>query len=257
MSLQVCPTLTANPYGRLAGAHIPADIYARWLRLMLGDENVLFVCGTDDHGSTSEIAAKKANTTNQEFIAKIHNMQKKTLDDYHISLDTYSGTSQQPTSMFLKEFAQDMLAKIQSNKMLYKKTTKQWFDPELNIFLPDRYVFGDCPNPNCDNSKAYSEECDVCGMQYEPQELKNPKSSLSSASPLLKDTDHLWLDMWQVSDQIKQWIQSRQKVWKKNVLTETLTTVSPCLTFSKEHEEFLNKPKKLLPSIKAGTLQER
>ncbi|MCO4795464.1 MAG: class I tRNA ligase family protein, partial [Bacteriovoracaceae bacterium] len=190
--------------GHLAGAHVPADIYARWLRLLINKENVLFVCGTDDHGSTSEVAAKTLGVNTKQFIDEIHSKQTETMNAYSISLDTYTGTSREENIEAHKSFCQEFLRKLYDNNMLEKKSSEQWFDTELSMFLPDRYVFGTCPNSNCENEKAYSEECDVCGSQYDPKELQNPKSTVSKSTPVLKETEHWWLDMWKVSDQLKE-----------------------------------------------------
>lgn len=237
--------------GHLAGAHVPADIYARYMRMMIGDENVLFVCGTDDHGSNSEVAAKTQGVSTQEFIGKVHDGQKKTMDAYSISLDTYTGTSREENYEAHENYCQDFLRKLYENKMLEKKTTEQWFDTELKMFLPDRFVFGSCPNEKCENEKAYSEECDVCGANYYPKELKNPKSTVSDATPVLKETDHWWLDMWKVSDQLSEWIKGRQKFWRKNVFLETYNTVLPSFGFSNKDEETFKGLKESLPKHKS------
>ena len=173
--------------GHLAGAHVPADVYSRWMRMLIGAENVLFVCGTDDHGSTSELAAIQAGKPVREFIDEIHAKQRVTLNRYSIGLDTYTGTSRPECFPIHKELAQDFIRKLHKNGMIEKRVSKQWFDPKLNRFLQDRFVRGKCPNPKCDNEAAYSDECDKCGSQYNPTELINPKSAISDAVPVLKE----------------------------------------------------------------------
>ena len=237
--------------GHLAGAHVPADIYARFMRMVIGDENVLFVCGTDDHGSTSEVAANKQGITTREFIDAVHKGQSKTMNDYGISLDCYSGTSRAETYEHHKELCQDFIRKLFQNKRLSKKTSKQWFDPKLQMFLPDRFVTGSCPNENCNNQKAYSEECDVCGAQYDAEMLKNPKSTVSDAVPALKETDHWYLDMWSASNELKVWIDSKRKTWRKSILSEVSTTVRPTLTFSNKSEGVYKEIKEQLPTHKS------
>lgn len=237
--------------GHLAGTHIPADIYARYQKMLIGSENVLFVCGTDDHGSTSEFAAKKAGKTIEEFIAGIHAAQADTLKRYGINLDVYTGTSRAENYETHKNYCQDFLRKLYHNGMLDKRSSLQWFDPKIDRFLPDRYVYGNCPNPECDNEEAYSEECDVCGHQYESKELQNPKSRMSDASPELKETNHWWLNMWKCADELKTWIESRQKTWRKNVYLETIGTVTPCLTFSNKNEDDYKNLKNELPKHKS------
>ena len=110
--------------GHLAGAHVPADIYSRWLKLLIGRENVLFVCGTDDHGSNSEVAAKTKNLKTEDFIDEIHTQQKKTLNQYSIELDVYTGTSREENFEFHKPYCQDFLRKLHDNKFLTKKTSE-------------------------------------------------------------------------------------------------------------------------------------
>ena len=237
--------------GHLAGAHVPADILARYMRMMIGSENVLYVCGTDDHGSTSEVAALKNGQSVRDFIDSIHAKQKKTMDRYGISLNVYSGTSQPDCFPMHSELSQDFIRKLYKNGMLEKKTTKQWFDPKLERFLQDRNVTGKCPNPNCNNLAAYSEECDVCGMTYRPDELLNPKSSLSDATPYLKDTVHWWLDMWKVSDELTEWIKSKQNKWRKGVFNEVFETVRPALQFDNTHEPIFKENRANLPQHKS------
>lgn len=235
--------------GHLAGAHIPSDIFARFYRMFIGPENVLFVCGTDDHGSTSELSAIKAGKEIGHFIEEIHAIQKKTLEEYQVSLDTYTGTSRRETYSHHKELCQETLRKLMSNEMLIPKVSEQWFDPKVEKFLPDRLISGTCPS--CHTEGAYSEECDSCGATYEPQELLNPKSMISDGVPELRSTKHWLLDMWQMSDQLKTWIESRSKAWRKFALSEALGTVTPCLKLSKDFEEVFKKIKDDLPKHKS------
>lgn len=235
--------------GHLGGTQVPADIQARWLRMLIGDENVLFVCGTDDHGSNSEVAAKKLGKTTEEFIGEIHTGQKATMEKYGISLNIYTGTSRPSNFEDHKKICQDFLRTLYKNGRLEKKTSEQWYDPGLSMFLPDRYVTGECPN--CDNKNAYSEECDACGAIYEPKALKNPVSSLSGSSPVLKETDHWYLDMWNACDQLVEWIESKKKTWRKVIMNEVLSQVMPTLTFSNKSEPDYKEIKESLPSHKS------
>jgi methionyl-tRNA synthetase len=235
--------------GHLAGAHIPADIHARYMGMMIGRENVLFVSGTDDHGSTSEVSALKAQRPVTEFISEIRERQRATLQKFHISLDIYSGTSDPENKPRHTSYCQQFLKDLNHNKMLYLKSSLQWFDPEHNLFLPDRYVTGTCPR--CGNTKAYSDECDSCGANYEPQELLEAKSAISEATPVLKETTHWWLDMWKVSNQLITWIESRQKSWLKSVYQEVSGTIYPSLSFSNTHEPRYKEIKEQLPKHKS------
>ncbi len=232
--------------GHMAGAIVPPDIMARFMRMWIGSENVLFVSGNDDHGSTSEASALKAGIPIRAFIDQIHAEQVATINRYNISYDIFSGTSQPDCYPIHKETSQEFMQKLWQNKMLEKKTTKQWFDPKLSRFLQDRNVTGKCPNTHCANEKAYSDECEVCGTQYNPSELLNPKSSLSDATPELRDTTHLWIDMWKVSDQLGEWIKSKQNKWRKGVFNEVFETVQPALQFDNIHEPAF---KELRPSL--------
>lgn len=237
--------------GHLAGAMVPPDITARYLRMLIGKENVLFVSGNDDHGSTSEVAALKNNKPVREFIDSIHVKQKRTIDNYGISFDIFSGTSQPDLYPIHAELCQEFMTKLWNNKLLEKKTSKQWFDAKLNRFLQDRNVTGKCPNPNCTNLTAYSDNCEVCGTQYDPAELINPISSLSDSTPDLRDTDHLWLDMWKVSDQLTEWIKSKQNKWRKVVFNEVFETVQPAFKFDNTHEPAFKEFRPNLPKHKS------
>ena len=237
--------------GHLAGAMVPPDIMARFMRMLIGKENVLFVSGNDDHGSTSEVAALKAGTSVRDFIDHIHEKQVQTTSRYEISYDIFSGTSQPDCYPIHKETSQDFMRKLWENKMLSIKTTKQWFDPKMQRFLQDRSVTGKCPNPNCSNETAYSDECEVCGTQYNPSELINPKSSLSDATPELKNTNHLWIDMWKVSDQLMTYIKSKQNKWRKGVFNEVYETVQPAFIFDNIHEPSFKEMRSTLPKHKS------
>jgi methionyl-tRNA synthetase len=237
--------------GHLAGAMVPPDIMARYMRMLIGKENVLFVSGNDDHGSTSEVAAIKAGMPVREFIDMIHDKQVQTTNRYGISYDIFSGTSQPDCFPIHAETSQDFMKKLWKNGLLEKKITKQWFDPKLNRFLQDRNVTGKCPNPTCTNETAYSDECEVCGTQYDPSQLINPKSSLSDAAPVLKDTAHLWLDMWKVSDQLTEWIKSKQNKWRKGVFNEVFETVQPAFQFDNTHEPAFKEMRATLPKHKS------
>jgi methionyl-tRNA synthetase len=237
--------------GHLAGAHVPADIYARWMRMLIGGDNVLFVCGTDDHGSTSELAAMKAGKPVREFIDTIQATQRETMKRFSISLDTYTGTSHPDCFPMHKEISQDFLRKLKKNGLLEKRVSLQWFDPKINRFLQDRFVRGKCPNPKCDNTDAYSDECDRCGMQYEPTQLMTPRSELSDATPVLKETAHAWLDMWKVSELLRTWIQSKEGKWRNTVFNEVIHTVLPSLRFDNTHEPKYKEIKAELPKHKS------
>lgn len=235
--------------GHLAGAHVPADIYARWMRMLIGAENVLFVNGNDDHGSTSEVAAVQAGKSIREFIDTIHDKQKETLKKYSIQTDVFTGTSRPETYPLHQAYSQDFLRRLFKNGLLEKRITKQWFDAKMNRFLQDRFVRGTCPN--CGNTEAYSDECDVCASQFDPSLLKDPRSQLSDAKPELKDTAHWWLNMWKVADPLKTWLETKQKAWRGAIVQEVLNTVLIGCRFENVHEETYKGLKETLPKHKS------
>lgn len=221
--------------GHLAGALLPPDIHSRWLGLLIGPENVLYVCGTDDHGSASELKAMREGKPVSEVIGGIHAGQKEILDRYAIGLDIYSGTSRPECFPRHAARSQDMLRRLYDNGRLQKRRSKQWYDPEVDRFIPDRLVRGTCPK--CENTNAYSDECDSCGAQYLPQDLMSPRSEVSDATPELRETDHLWLDMWAAADLIKSWLDTKKKTWRKIVLQQVLDEVAPAIRFARDLEE--------------------
>ena len=232
--------------GHLAGAHLPADIYSRWLGMLIGRKNVLYVSGTDEHGSTSEISAMNAGLPIREFIDGVHTIQEATLKRFSIDLDVYSGTSR-PDCFPHRALAQDFLKRLHANQMLEKRTSRQWFDPKVGKFLPDRYVRGQCPNPKCNNPDAYSDECDRCGHQHDPTELLNPRSTVSDATPEMRDTVHWFLDMWKVSETLREWILSKEKTWRSSVYLPVRDQVLPACRFPKEFEPSYKGLKASLP----------
>ena len=233
--------------GHLAGAHVPADIYARYLRMLIGKDRVLFVCGSDDHGSTSELSAMQAGRPIPEFLASMYTQHKATFDAYGISFDTYSGTSREECFPHHKALSQNFLRKLHANGLLQKRVTQQWYDTKLERFLQDRFVKGTCPNPKCQYEAAYSEQCERCDTTYAPEALINPLSSLSGTRPELRPTAHWWLDMWKHSESLRQWIQSKEKTWRKSVYNAVSTTVLPALEFSNAFEEVFKPLRVELP----------
>jgi methionyl-tRNA synthetase len=234
--------------GHLAGAHVPADIYARWMTLLVGRENVLFVNGTDDHGSTSELAAMRAGEPVREFIARIHQQQERTLARYGIDLDIYSGTSRPECFALQKELADAMLRKLHDNGLLEKRRTKQWYDPELERFLADRFVRGTCPH--CGAPDAYGDQCDRCGRAHDPSELGDPRSAVSDAEPELRETVHWYLNMWEVAETLRVWVESKKKSWRKSVVALALDHLQPALRIAKDDEPAYKALKGSLPKHK-------
>lgn len=206
----------ANGYihlGHLAGAYLPADIYVRFKRLM--GEEVLYVCGSDEHGVAITIAADKEKVSPKEIIDKYHNSNKAAFDRFAMSFDIYSRTSNPSHHETAKEFFQDFLNK----GYLVKRDNEQFYDEKAKMFLPDRYVEGVCPN--CGNESARGDQCDSCGAYYSQTELKNPISLVSKETPILKSTAHWYFKFQDFQEFLENYIESNQKTWKDNVVQQT------------------------------------
>lgn len=196
--------------GHLAGVYIPADIYARFQRSK--EKDVLFVCGSDEHGIPITILAKKLGITPQDVVDKFHPMIKESMAKLGISFDNYSRTSAQIHHETAGEFFKDLDAKGE----LVVQESEQFYDEQEKEFLADRYIVGTCPNCSADN--AYGDQCEKCGTSLSPTELINPKSALSGNKPVLKTTKHWFLPLDKHEPFLKEWILEGHKVdWKSNV----------------------------------------
>ena len=168
--------------GHLAGAYLPADIFVRHLRLQKKD--VVYVCGSDEHGAAITIKAKKEGTTPQAIIDQYHAQIKKSFEDFGIAFDIYHRTSSAIHHDLSKEFFLNLYEKGE----FIEKYSDQYFDEEFQQFLADRYIIGTCPS--CGNDNAYGDQCEKCGTSLSPTELINPRSTLSGNNPTLKPTKH-------------------------------------------------------------------
>ena len=184
--------------GHLAGAYIPADIYVRYLRAQKRD--VVFVCGSDEHGTAIPIQARKEGTTPQAIIDKYHVAMKEDFEDLHISFDIYHRTS----AALHHETAQEFFTYLHSRGELEIKETEQYFDEEANSFLADRFIKGTCPN--CGSDRAYGDQCENCGRTLSPDELINPVSALSGKAPIKKKTSHWYLPLGKHEKFLREWI---------------------------------------------------
>ncbi len=197
--------------GHMAGVYVPADIYARYLRLK-GDE-VLFICGSDEHGVAISMKAKKDGITPKEVIDKYHGIIDKTFNDFGISFDYYGRTS----SNVHHETAQEFFKAIHDKGGFETETTEQLYDAKEVQFLADRYVVGTCPK--CQNPEAYGDQCESCGSSLNANDLINPKSAISGETPSLKTTTHWYLPLDRYEAFLRSWIlEGHQKDWKPNVL---------------------------------------
>jgi len=195
--------------GHLAGCYLPADIYVRFLRLQKKD--VIFVSGTDEHGVPITIKAQKEGKTPQEVVDFYYKEIKSSFQDFGISFDFYGRTSD-PVH---HQFSQDFFLKLYEEGKFVEETTMQYFDESANQFLADRYITGDCPS--CKQPGAYGDQCEKCGTTLSPNELLNPKSMLSGASPVLKPTKNWFLPLDQWQGELTKYIDSHPE-WKPNVL---------------------------------------
>lgn len=200
--------------GHLAGCYLPADIYVRYLRQR--DEDVKFICGSDEHGVAIIMKAKAEGVSPQEIVDKYNGIMQSAFAEFGISFDIYSRTSKK----IHHETASDFFLKLYEKGSFTEKETEQYYDPEAEQFLADRYIEGTCPN--CGFESAYGDQCENCGSTLNATDLKNPRSRLSGAKPILKKTKHWFLPLDHLSGKIKNYIQSH-KDWKPNVYGQCMS----------------------------------
>lgn len=197
--------------GHLAGVYVPADIYSRYLRLK--GEDVVFVCGSDEHGVPITIKAKKEGTTPQQVVDKYHKIIKDSFADFGITFDNYSRTS----AKIHHDTASDFFTKLYNDGEFIEEVTEQLFDEEANQFLADRFVIGTCPK--CGNEESYGDQCENCGTSHNATDLINPKSAITGNTPTIKETKHWFLPLDKHEAFLKEWIlESHKNDWKPNVL---------------------------------------
>ena len=196
--------------GHLAGVYVPSDIYVRYLRSI--DKDVIYICGSDEHGVAISIKAKKEGVSPKEVINKYHSNIKKSFQEFGISFDNYSRTSNQ----IHHETASDFFLQLYNKNKLVEKITDQLYDSEMEQFLADRFVIGECPE--CQSKEAYGDQCEKCGSSLNAVDLINPKSTISGSTPILKKTKHWFLPLNNYEDFIKKFILVDHKNdWKSNV----------------------------------------
>ena len=218
MSKQFKRTLitTALPYangpvhiGHLAGVYVPADIYARYLRLK--GEEVLMIGGSDEHGVPITIRAQKEGITPQDVVDRYHAIIKDGFERLGITHDIYSRTS----SATHHEHASEFFRKLYDKGEFIEKTSQQYYDEQANQFLADRYITGTCPH--CNNERAYGDQCESCGTSLAPTDLINPKSAITGNTPVLRETKHWYLPLDKHESFLREWILEGHKEWKSNV----------------------------------------
>lgn len=196
--------------GHLAGVYVPADIYSRFQRLQGND--VAFVCGSDEHGVPITIKAKKEGITPQQVVDKYHTIIKESFQEFGITFDNYSRTSEK----IHHDTASNFFKKLYDDGKFVEQTTEQFYDQEANQFLADRFIIGTCPK--CGFVESYGDQCESCGTSHNATDLINPKSSITGNTPALKETKHWFLPLDQYESWLKEWIvKGHKKDWKSNV----------------------------------------
>lgn len=195
--------------GHLAGVYVPADIYVRYLRSK--GEDVLFVCGSDEHGVPITIRAQKEGVSPQQVVDKYHTIIRDSFQQFGISFDVYSRTS----APVHHQTASDFFRKLQQEGVFEVKESEQYYDEEAAQFLADRYIKGTCPN--CAYTEAYGDQCERCGTSLSPSDLIDPRSMLSGAKPVRRNTTHWYLPLQDFEGWLRKWILEEHKEWKPNV----------------------------------------
>lgn len=198
--------------GHLAGAYLPADIFVRFKRLK--EEDVLFICGSDEHGVPITLTAEKEGVPPKVIIDRYHEMNRNAFENFGISFDNYSRTS----LPIHHKTAQEFFLKYYENKILKQKKEFQFYDEKLKMFLPDRYLVGTCPH--CGSEDARGDQCESCGSYLNSTELINPKSKVTGETPVLKETVHWYFPLGDYQLRLEKYIEEkdRQEGWKENVL---------------------------------------
>jgi methionyl-tRNA synthetase len=213
--------------GHIAGVYLPADIFVRFLRMNKHD--VVYICGSDEHGAAITLRAKKEGITPQEIVDKYHTLIRDTFSQFNISFDIYHRTS----SQLHHETSADFFKKLHDNNQFIEESSKQYFDEDFQQFLADRYITGTCPK--CSYANAYGDQCEKCGSDLSPTDLINPISTLSGKSPILKTTAHWYLPMNQHEDWLRDWIQKGElngelqhepKAWKNQVIGQCMSWIN-------------------------------
>ena len=195
--------------GHLAGVYVPADIYVRYLRMR--GEDVLFVCGSDEHGVPITIKARQLGCSPQDIVDKYHGIIRDSFTGLGIDFDVYGRT----TSKVHEKNASEFFRKLYDEGKFITRESEQYYDPEAKTFLADRYIVGTCPK--CGAEGAYGDQCEKCGSTLSPEELINPKSKLSGAVPVKKKTTHWYLPLQDYEQWLREWILDGHKEWRSNV----------------------------------------
>jgi methionyl-tRNA synthetase len=213
--------------GHVAGVYLPADIFVRFLRM--NEHDVVFICGSDEHGAAITLRAKKDGLTPKDIVDKYHGIIKNAFEKFDISFDIFHRTS----SELHHQTSADFFKKLHGQGKFIEETSEQYYDEEYQQFLADRYITGDCPK--CQSAGAYGDQCEKCGSDLSPTELINPKSTLSGKTPILKSTSHWYLPMDQHEPWLKEWIQNGildgvqqhdPKLWRNQVIGQCMSWIN-------------------------------
>lgn len=249
-------------FGHVGGMFVHADVYARFLRDRIGKENVIFVSGTDCYGSPiAEGYRKKCEAgfegTIEDYVMENHNQQKKTLDEYEISLDIFGASGLEDTKEVHQEMTNEFITTLYKNGWLEKMVTKQFYDPKANCFLNGRQVVGKCPIKGCQSEKGYADECDL-GHQYMPEDLIDPKSTLTNEKPIMKDVVNWYFKLTECNDLLEKYVDDistqpnvRRIVWE--TMKESLA--KPIIYVRKEGIETYKAIKNELPEHICSSLE--
>ena len=212
--------------GHVAGVYLPSDIFSRFARL--NGDDVLFVCGSDEHGAAITLRAKKEGVSPQEIVDKYHSIISNSFVKFNISFDIYHRTS----SPIHHQLSQDFFKKLHENNKFIEETTEQYYDLEYSQFLADRYITGTCPK--CSSENAFGDQCEKCGSDLSPLDLVNPISTLSGKRPILKTTSHWYLPMDKHEDWLRDYIQDGKldnnfhhnpKLWRNQVVGQCMSWI--------------------------------
>ena len=195
--------------GHLAGAYLPADLYTRFQRL--NDRDIIHICGSDEHGVPITIAAEKEGVSPYDIINRYHTGNKEVFERFGIDFDYFGRTSSETH----KKTSQEIFLNLFEQGIFTKKAQKQLYDEETDMFLPDRYVKGTCPN--CGHPEAYGDQCEKCGTSLSPTDLIDPVSAISGNKPVIKETEHWFIPLGDFQDRLQDWIDSKRD-WKTNVM---------------------------------------
>lgn len=195
--------------GHLAGVYIPSDIYTRYLKIK--GEDVISICGSDEHGVPITLKARKEGITPQEVVDHYHELNKRSFEDFGIEFDIYSRTS----NKIHYETASEFFSTLYKKGEFIEKTTEQYYDNEAQCFLADRYISGTCPH--CSSDSAYGDQCESCGTSLNATDLISPRSMVSGTMPVMKETKHWFLPLDKYEPWLKKWILEDHKEWKTNV----------------------------------------